>query len=146
MGWRELEGMTWFDILKDSRSQEYKSAYARLYRTLRRPPSKSEVEEEMLNPTTRSKIFGREPWNKGKKIERSVTGAFPKGSLNREYREKIKQRPRKYNFVMNVIDFLKRQNKTIDRPNIIDEMGLSERTLTPDDNEAIDFVLQEMNQ
>ena len=147
MGWRELEGMTWFGILKESdwRSQEHRNAYARLYRILRRPPSKSELKEEMLNPTNRSKNFGREPWNKGKKIEQSVVGAFPKGSLNREYREKIKQRPRKYNFVMSVIDFLKRQNKTIDRPNIIDEMGLSERTLTPDDNEAIDFVLQEMN-
>lgn len=164
MEWRELEGMTWFDILKmstedaiadakrfapeevkeeirEQKKMKY-NAYQKLLRRLGRPPSKSELREEMTNPTRlptgRKKLFGPK------------RGNFPsrqyKPKFNREYREQIKQRPKKYNFVMSVIDFLNRQNKTIDRPNIIDEMGLSERTLTPDDNEAIDFVLQEMNQ
>ena len=163
MEWRELEAMTWFDILKISTEdaiadakrfapEEVKegirghkrmryNAYQKLRGRLGRPPSKSELREEMANPTrlpTRTKLFGPK------------RGNFPsrqyKPKFNREYREQIKQRPKKYNLVMNVIDFLKRQNKPIDRPNIIDEMGLSEKTLTPDDNEAIDFVLQEMNQ
>lgn len=152
--------MTWFDILKMStedaiadakrfapeevkegiREQKRmkKNAYQKLYMRLGRPPSKSELREEMANPT-RIKSSGRP------KVFGPKRGRQYKPKFNREYREQIKQRPKKYNFVMSVIDFLKRQNKTIDRPNIIDEMGLSERTLTPDDNEAIDFVLQEMN-
>ncbi len=85
-----------------------------------------------------------------KKIFGPKRGGFPsqkyKPKFNREYREQIKQRPKKYKLVMSVIDFLNRQNRTIDRPNIIDEMGLTEGNVTPDDNEAIDFVLQEMNQ
>lgn len=134
--------MTWFNLLKRQEDiQADKNAYQRLYMRLGRSPSKSELREEMANPTrlpTKKKLFGPK------------RGNFPsqqyKPKFNREYREQIEQRPKKYNFVMSVIDFLNRQNKTIDRPNIIDEMGLSEKTLTPDDNEAIDFVLQEMNQ
>ena len=157
--------MSWFDIVKISTEdaiadakrfapedmkegeQERRNAYARLYRTLSRKPTKVELREELTNPTKkkrgRKKIFGP--------VRTSQSYYNKKGDryqpkFNREYREKIEQRPKKYNFVMSVIDFLNRQNKTIDRPNIIDEMGLTERTLTPDDNEAIDFVLQEMNQ
>ena len=107
MEWRELEAMSWFGILKistedaiadakrfapeevkegigEQKKMKY-NAYQKLYRRLGRPPSKSELREEMANPTrlpTRKKLYGPKRGNFP-----SRQSSYYKPKFNREYRE-----------------------------------------------------------
>jgi hypothetical protein len=94
------------------------NAYQRLYQRLKRAPTKEEVEEELKNPTKR----------------------YPAHLHRKKWKKDIQNRPENYDKIEAIVDFLKKNNKYINRQNILEELvGLP----TNEDNQAIEFILGE---
>jgi DNA-directed RNA polymerase specialized sigma subunit len=118
--------MTAQQYRKDKRKLR-SNAYQRLYQRLNRAPTKEEVEEEVKNPTRRRK----------RTIAHDAGYVLP---ATPEWKKDIQNRPENYDKIEAIVDFLKKNNKHINRQNILEELvGLP----TNEDNEAIEFILGE---
>ena len=105
-------------------NREKYRAYGRLYHRLKRTPTKEELEEEIENPTRLSTLG-------------PITG---RNKIDDRWKEEVQNRPKNYNKIFEIVRWLKVQNKTVDRQNILEELV---DLPTNEDNEAIEFILGE---
>ena len=107
----------WFDIIKFDINGWY-DAKARLYGRGNRNPTVEEVDEELKNP------ISRKEWEESHSFKTRLA----------------RTRPKNYNKIFEIVRWLKVQNKTVDRQNILEELV---DLPTNEDNEAIEFILGE---